>query len=133
MPQATDLTVENGASTPESKTFTLLTPASGYGSVAEWALKEGVISSVFPRFTAAARPSQKGGAKNLQMKLRIPSSYTDSVTGQTMVSSAWEFNGTVSVPDDFPEALKSDAVAFTGNLLKTALIQALMKDGLPAS
>lgn len=133
MPTATNLTVKNGAATPVDKTFTLLTPASGYGSVAEWALKEGTISSVFPRFTAAARPSQKTKSKNLQVKFRLPSSYTDSVTGVTNVASAFEFNGTATVPDDFPEALKDDAVAFVTNILSTTLLKAMIKDGLPAN
>lgn len=135
MPQATDLTVQNGASTPVDKTFTLMTPASGYGSVAEWALKEGVISSVFPRFTAAARPSKnsKAPAKVLQTKLRVPSSYQDAVTGLTNVNSAFEMNVTVSIPDDFPEDKKADAVAYAVNLHATALVRLMMKDGTPAT
>lgn len=133
MPSAADLVVQNGAAV--NKTFTLLAPASGYGGVAEWALKEGSISSVFPRFTAGARSSNnpKGSAKVLQLKLRLPSSYTDTVTGLTSVSSGFEFNCTVSVPDNFPEALKSDAVAFTANLINTALVKELIRDGLPAT
>lgn len=133
MPQATDLTVKNGEATPVDKTFTLLTPASGYGSIAEWALKEGAISSVFPRFTAAARPSTKGNGKVLQVKFKMPSSYTDTVTGLTSVKSGFEFNGTISVPDDFPESLKADASSFVGNLLTHALVVSMMKDGLPAT
>ncbi len=135
MPQATDLTVQNGAPTPADKTFSLLTPASGYGSIAEWALKEGVISSVFPRLTAAARPSNnsKAPAKVLQIKLRVPSSYQDAVTGLTNVNSAFEMNATVSVPDDFPEDKKADAVAYATNLLATDLLREMMKDGAPAT
>lgn len=133
MPQAIDLVVKNGASTPVDKTYVLNTPASGYGSVAEWVLKEGAVSSVFPRFTAAARPSTRGNARNLQLKFKLPSSYTDTVTGNTLVRSAFEFNATVVVPDDFPEALKSDAVAFATNLLQTALVKALIRDALPAT
>lgn len=137
MPQAQDITVKNGAATPVDKTFTLLTPASGYGSIAEWALKEGTISSVFPTFTAAAsksaRSKAEGPANKLRIRFRMPSSFTDSVTGLTNVGSAFEFNGNVTVPDDFPEALKADAAAFVGNLLTNALVKALVKDGLPAT
>jgi hypothetical protein len=39
----------------------------------------------------------------------------------------------VTVPDDFPEALKNDAVAFVKNLAANTIIQAVMRDGLPAS
>lgn len=135
MPQATDLVIKNAAGT--DKNFVLITPAAGYGSLAEWNLKEGTISSVFPKLTALARPSQRakkdGPAKHLSVRFHMPSSYTDTVTGLTLVNSAWEFNGNVTVPDDFPEALKADAVAFTTNALKTALLTSMLKDASAAT
>lgn len=135
MPSATDLIVKNGADV--DKTFTLLSPAPGYGEPAEWALKEGVISSVFPRFTASARtskrPNSAAAAKTVQVKLRVPSSYTDSVTGRTLVGSAFEFNGTATVPNDFPELLKPDAAAFVANIIGHALIREMVANGLPAT
>ena len=131
MPQATDLVINNGAGTPVAKTFTLLTPSAGDGSIAEWALKEGAISSVFPRITSSAARTGNGSRK-MQVKLRVPSSYTDTVTGKTLTGSAFEFNGTVSVPDDFPEVLKNDAVAFTWGLVSTTLMKAIMRDATPA-
>ena len=132
MPQATDLVINNGASTPVAKTFTLMAPAAGDNSLATWKLKEGTISSVFPLITALAR--QTGNqSRTAQIKLRVPSSYTDTVTGLTKVGSAFEANVSVSVPDDFPEALKSDAVAFTANLVNAALIKSMMRDASPAT
>lgn len=130
MPQAADITVDNASAV--AKTFTLLSPAAGYGSVAEWALKEGTISSVFPRLTALAR-STGNRSKKTQIKLKVPSSYTDSVTGLTRVGSAFEADISVSVPDDFPENRKDDAVAFTINIVQDAIIRAMMRDGLPAN
>ena len=47
MPQAIDIVIYNGASTPVEKTFTLIAPAAGDGSYANWRLKEGTIASVF--------------------------------------------------------------------------------------
>jgi hypothetical protein len=130
MPQAADITVDNASAV--AKTFTLLSPAAGYGSIAEWALKEGTISSVFPRLTALAR-STGNRSKKSQIKLKVPSSYTDSVTGLTKVGSAFEADISVSVPDDFPEDLKDDAVAFTQGVVANAIIEAMMRDGLPAN
>jgi hypothetical protein len=69
----------------------------------------------------------------VQGKLQIPSSYTDSVTGLTKVGSGWEFDFSASVPNDFPEALKADAVAFAKNLIAHALIQEMIRDGQPAT
>lgn len=132
MPQATDLVLKNGAGTPVDKTFALYSPAAGDNSVAEWALKEGVIASVFPRISALARRTGNASRK-VQLKLRIPSSYTDTVTGLTKVGSAFEADISCSVPDDYPESLKADAIAFTKNLVAHALIQSMIRDGLPAT
>ena len=129
MPQATNLVVKNAASV--DKTFTLITPAAGDGGVAEWALKEGTISSVFPRVTASAHATPRG--RNCAIKLRIPSSFTDSVTGLTNVGSAFEVNVKVAVPGDFPEALKDDCVAFATNAVATALLKAVIRDAIPAT
>lgn len=130
MPQAQNLIIKDASGT--DRTFELITPASGDGAVAQWAYKAGPISSVFPLLTAAARPTGNK-SRQLRVRLRLPSSYTDSVTGRTVVASGAEFNGTFAVPDDFPEALKPDFVAFTTNALKTALLQAMIKDATPAT
>lgn len=134
MPQATNLVVKNGASTPVDKTFILLSPSAGYGGVAEWVLKEGSTVSAFPRFTAVARPS-KGSrpGQNLQTKFRMPASYTDPATGAAMVTANAEFHATVVMPDAFPESARDDFVAYATNLIITALLKAMMRDGLPAT
>lgn len=136
MPQATDLVIKNAAGT--DKTFTLITPAAGYGSLAQWYLKEGAISSVFPLLTALARPSQRsakngGSAQHLSIRFRMPSSYVDTTSGLTFAGVAWEFNLSVAVPQAYPETLKADAVAFATNALKTALLTQMLKDGTPAT
>lgn len=132
MPQAVNLVLNNGATTPVAKTFHLISPAAGDGGVATWALKEGVISSVFPRLTAAAARTNNASRK-LTVKFRLPSSYTESVTGRTMVGSAAEMNATFSIPGDFPEALKGDFVAFATNALRSALFQEMIRDAINAT
>lgn len=131
MPQAIDLVVKNGASTPVDKTFTLISPAAGDGAVATWFLKEGSISAVFPRFTASARKGQN--SRLLTLKVSTPASYTDTVTGLTNVNTVAEMNVTFKVPDNFPEALKSDQVAFALNLMSTPLVKAMIRDAYGAS
>lgn len=131
MPAAVDIILNNGAGTPVAKTFTLISPAAGDNSYANWRLKEGTISSVFPAIAVLARAN--GAARKANIKLRVPSSYTDSVTGLTKVGSAFDFNVDVTVPDDFPEALKADAAAFASNLLANALIKLIVRDATPAT
>lgn len=132
MPQAQDLVVKNGASTPVDKTFTLISPAAGDNSLAQWALKEGSISAVFPTFTAMARKTGNQ-SRQLRIKLRLPSSYTDSVTGLTQVGTGAEMNVTYAIPDTFPEALKGDFVAFSANLLNHAMVKAMIRDAYSAT
>lgn len=132
MPQATDLVIKNGAATPINKTFVLVSPAAGDGGIAKWVLKEGTIASVFPTLTASAYPV---GAKsrNLKVRFRLPSSFTDTVTGRTNVDTAAEMNVTFSIPDTYPENLKSDFVAFCINSLAAPLFQAMARDAYGAT
>lgn len=129
MPQASDIIVKNAASV--DKTFALITPAAGDGGIAEWALKEGTISAVFPRITASSHKTPRG--RVLTEKFRYPSSYNDAVTGLTNVGSAAEVNVKISVPSDYPENKKDDFVAFTVNAFQTALLKAMMRDAVSAT
>lgn len=129
MPQASDLVIKNSATV--DKTFALISPAAGDGGIAEWALKEGTISSVFPRITASAHKTPRG--RVLTLKLKFPSSYTDTVTGLTNVASAAEVNVKVSVPADYPELRKDDFVAFTANAMAHALVKAMTRDAVSAT
>lgn len=133
MPQALDIVIKNGATTPVDKTFTLISPAAGDGSYANWRLREGVISSVFPRIAIKAMENAGKTARKANIKLQIPSSYTESVTGLTKVGSGFDLDITVTVPNDYPEALKGDAVAFTSNLLNVPMVKAIIRDGLSAT
>lgn len=130
MPQAVNIVVNNA--TAVSKTFALISPAAGDGGVAMWALREGTISSVFPTVTASAARTNNSSRK-LQMKIRLPSSYSDSVTGRTAVASAAEANIAISMPGDYPEALKADFVAYVTNVLATPLAKEMMRDALSAT
>jgi hypothetical protein len=131
MPAASNpLVLNNGAAV--AKNFVLYAPSAGDNSVATWKLKEGTIGAVFPVVSTSARPTGNQSRK-MQGKLRIPSSFTDTVTGLTKVGSAAEFDFSASVPDDFPEALKADFLAYAKNLVANAMIQAQMQDGQPAT
>ena len=132
MPQAQNLVVKNGAATPVDKTFVLMSPAAGDGGLAEWVLKEGTISVAFPVFTAMATKTGNG-ARNLKLKLKMPSSYTSPVTGLTNVGSNADFNVSLTIPNTYPEALKDDFTAFAVNLLTTSLVKAMIRDAISAT
>lgn len=131
MPQAANLTVKNAALV--DKTFTLLSPAPGYGAQgAEWVLKEGATSVAYPLVTLSASKTPNR-SKKAAVKIRVPAVYTSVATGLPVVSSNIEFNGTCSVPDDFPDSQKDDAVAYITGVISTSLIKACLRDGLPAT
>ncbi len=132
MPQAQNIILNNGAGTPVAKIFELMAPAAGDGSYANWRLKEGTISEVFPRIAILTRPSGNSARKSI-IKFQMPSSYTDAVTGLTSVGSAFDFEVNCTVPDNFPEALKNDAAAFATNLMANAIVRAVFRDGYPAT
>lgn len=130
MPQATDLVIKNGAAV--DKTFTLISPAAGDGGIAQWALKEGTISSVFPALTASANRTGNN-SRVLKVKFKQPSSFTDAVTGLTNVNSAAEMNVTFSIPASYPEALKNDFTAFAIGALNTVLFKSMIRDAYSAT
>lgn len=130
MPQATNLTVKDALGV--DKTFTLLTPAPGYGFPAEWALKQGATFVVYPTATLAAHKTPNRSRKCV-VKIRVPATYVSVSTGLPVVSSNMEFNVSVSVPDDFPDDQKDDAVAYATNIMATGLFRSCFRDGLPST
>lgn len=134
MPQASNIVINNGAATPVAKTFNLLAPAAGYDSVAEWALKEGTTSAMFPRLTASQSRSKGAVKANVtRVKLAHPYGYTDSTTGQQVVLGNAYGETKLWFPADFPEALKADVVAFHANALDNAVVRSMAIDAAPAT
>lgn len=123
-----NIIVKNSANA--DKTFTLVSPAAGFDSLATYHLKEGAISSVFPALTAMAKDTNNSSRQG-RIRLRVPSSYTDAATGLVNIGPAIEFNLTVSVPKAFPEVSKDDAVAYFVGLIANEGVKAFMRDAFP--
>lgn len=130
MPQAVDLVLQNASAV--NKTFAVINPAAGDNAVANWWLREGAIQGAFPKISILARPTGNNSRKSIS-KLDVPYSYTDSTTTLTKVGSSFNAVIHVTVPNDFPESLKADAVAFLQNLAANAVFKACAKDGIAAT
>lgn len=132
MPNAANIVVKNAANA--DKTFSLNSPAPGYGEPAEWQLKEGANASIFPTFTASAdkTKSNNGATRHVRIKFRDPAFYMDPVTGLPVKTVGAEANLTIALPESFPETKKDDFVALLTNLISSTLVKAMMRDGLPA-
>lgn len=133
MPQAVDITVNNGAGTPVAKTFTLLEPAASGGSSAKWALKEGDNWNTFNKIEASSRPNAQKDAQKLQLTYSFPATYVDAASTLTLVKDQAVVNVSVTIPNDFPEAKKDDLVAFTANLTNSTLVKAMIRDARAAT
>lgn len=127
-----NLTVKNGAATPVDVTFTAVTPASGFGSIAIWQVIAGAARSMYRTFTTSVARNG-AGTTIVKTKLTIPSFYTDPVSGLPILRSQAEVNVDVRVPKDFPVSELDDVAAFAGNLLSTALIKDVIKTGTPVT
>lgn len=131
MPQAIDLSLQNAAAV--AKTFNVISPSGPDGTTALWMFKDGAIRGAFPSITAMTRRNTQKDARKGIYTLKVPSAYVDTATGLTLVGSSVLVNIAVTVPDDFPEVKKDDVVAYTKNLVASALFQSMMRDGLSAT
>lgn len=131
MPQGTNIVVKNGAGV--DKTFAFVIPSAGDKSMALWQLKEGSFKTLFPALQSQSQRNSSTKARSLEMNVTVPSSYTDSVTSLAQVGPKFFASIKVVVPDEYPEALKDDAVAYVTGLLSSALAKAMMRDAVSAT
>lgn len=125
MPQAQNLVIKNGANV--DKTFTLYAPAPGDTGNATWKLKEGADSRFFPLITVGTKVTS--GARKLTLRLRVPRSPLAGDNGGPAASAFAALD--VTVPDQFPEDMKNDWVAFLVNTLQNVDIKAALRDAVP--
>lgn len=129
----TNIVIDNGAATPVAKTFTQITASAGDGSSAKWALKEGPIAKAFPRIELSARANSATDTRKGWLTFTLPSFFTDTDTGMTTIGSGAQANLVITLPNDFPEALKDDFQAYVCNLFSEDLIKAFIRDAYSAS
>lgn len=134
MPQAPQTLVVEDAN-QNGVTYDLITPAAGYGAVAEYASKLGAtVRGAYKRFTILVRDSKGPKASKItQIKATMPFMRTDLLSGTELVAGRAEMNITVTIPADFPVSKLNDFVVTSQNLLKTALVTAVIVDGGPAT
>lgn len=125
MPQAQDLVIKNAANA--DKTFVLYAPAPGDTGNATFKLKEGADSRYFPTLTVGTKVTN--GARKATIRLRVP---RDPLPGDVGGPAASCFVAVdVVVPDQFPETLKADWVAYATNMMNHALVKAVIRDAVP--
>lgn len=124
------IALNNGATTPVSKTFTLYYPASGDGGVAEYALEEGATRDQYPRITMSARKRADGRAS--LVKIACPQVTTNVVTGAVdVVKDAVLIKIEVLAKASVPQSLCDDGKAYAANLLANLSVKELFTKQLP--
>lgn len=127
MPTASNLSLNNAAAV--AKVFTLLAPSGGLGGTASLhQLREGAHSGVFPTIKTSSRASNR--AKTTQSDLTFPSQFTDTTTGLVKPGPAMYVMLKTVTPDEFPENVKNDPVAFVRSFVNSTLFEAMMKEGV---
>lgn len=126
MPQAANFTVKDGAATPVDTLFTLLTPAAGK-SAAVWVAKsKGPTVATQPKVDVSTTGTKVGRA--LRLSFRLPYWVTGTDGRVTVVDSQFASLNT-TVPDTIPDANRADFVALFANIIATALVKEMLKDG----
>lgn len=126
MPQAASFTVEDGAATPVDTLFTLLTPAAGK-SAAVWVAKsKGPTVATQPKVDVSTTGTKVGRA--LRLSFRLPYWVTGTDGRVTVVDSQFA-SLSMTVPDTIPDANRADFVALFANIIATALVKEMLKDG----
>lgn len=128
---ATNLVVKNAAGV--DKTFTVITPAAGDGSIAEWQdLTAGLTPSVRPAITYSTRRNGNAARKG-DFKVVVPVGFTNPDTGLVERVVRWEADVRLTVPDNCPDTVCADGAAFVGNALALTVIKALTQRAYPAT
>ena len=126
MPQAANFTVQDGAATPVDTLFTLLTPASGK-SPAVWVAKsKGPNVAAQPKVDASTTGTKIG--RSMRLSFRLPYWVTGADGRVTVVDSMFASLNT-TVPDTIPDANRDDFVALFANIVASAIVREMIKDG----
>lgn len=87
MSNQTDLSLQNGATTPVSKTFSSVNGFGGKNQPAVWMLKEGVAPMAWPRVEVSMVTNQNGTTR-VSPKVIVPQVVNDPSFGPKLVCKA---------------------------------------------
>lgn len=126
MSQASNFTVNDGATTPVATLFTSVQPASGNLPATYMARTKGPSSASQP--TIAISSSGKKGSREVRQTIRTPY-YVTGTDGVTRVQDAMFTEIRTVLPDSVPDAVRADHYAYVSNSVDIAQIKESMKDG----
>lgn len=133
MPQMAALTVKKLDGTTDV-TYEALTPSSGDKTEAKWRMTSVDSGAVAPALrktlTVKSKASVNGQVRIVEGKFVSPEVVTIGTT-ESQKTSTFSFTGTVD--QNFSEAQAGEYAAQAANLIKSALMQSVLKDGYAPS
>lgn len=130
MPQASNFTIKNGASTPVDVTFTNLQPAGGNLPAVYQARSAGPNSAAQPKIAVSASGSTK--TREVRQTIRTPYYVTGADGLIKVVDNCFTEVRTV-IPDTCPATTRNDHAAFVANSLTVPQIRESQQDGYAPS
>lgn len=129
MPSMANITVKKADGTTDV-VFTALSPSAGDKVPAQWRVESiGSISGNRPTFNITTRSSQDKKARIVEGKFLYPETFTDSTTGLISVKNREMFSFSAILHANATDAVIAEVAAQAANLVKSALIQDVIKTG----
>lgn len=130
MPQASNLTINDGAVTPAAVVFTNIQPAGGNLPAVYLAKTKGPNVGAQPKIAISSTGSAK--SREVRQTIRTPYWVTGGDGVTKVLDSVFTEIRTV-IPDSVPDAVRADHVAYAQNSLGVAQVKESMRDGYAPS
>lgn len=129
MPQLADITIKKADGTTDV-IYVALSPSAGDKSPAQWRVEAlGTVPGNRPQFQVSSKYSADRQARIVEGKLIYPETYTDSNTGIVATRLRETFQFTSIIRQDAADATTAELAAQAANLLKSTLMQSVLKTG----
>jgi len=129
MPTMANITVKKADGTTDI-VYTALTPSAGDKGAAQWRVESiGVVAGNRPVFQVMTRASQDKGARIIEGKLVYPETFTDSTTGLISTKNRELFSFSAITHMNASDSAIAELAAQAANLVKSTLIQDVLKTG----
>jgi hypothetical protein len=133
MPNMADITVKKNDGTTDI-IYVSLAPSAGDKTPAQWRVEAiGSVPGNRPTFTVQSKYSTDRQARVVEGKLLYPETFTDSTTGIVATRLRESFSFTHIVRMDAADATTAELSAQAANLLKSVLMQSVLKSGFAPS
>lgn len=129
MPNMADITIKKADGSTDV-VYVALSPSAGDKTPAQWRVEAlGTVPGNRPQFQVSSKYSADRQARIVEGKLLYPETFTDSTTGIVATRLRETFQFTSIIRQDAADATTSEMVAQAANLIKSVLIQSVLKTG----